>query len=349
MPIKLGEIVKHLDGQLKNGDPEMIIQGIAPFDHAQPGWITFAIDKKILPRMNETRADVIICGKQFQDRPDIEKALILLDNPYAGFAKTAQLFFSPAPSPIGVHKNATIGESVSLGKNISIHPGVVIGNHTTIGDHVIIHANSVIGDHVSIGNNTLIYPNVTILDHCQIGSRVIIHSGTVIGCDGFGFAPDGEIYEKVPQSGIVRIDDDVELGANNTIDRATFGQTWIKKGVKTDNQVHVAHNVVVGENTVLVAQVGIAGSTKLGKHCVIAGQTGISGHLTLGDHVTIGPKAGVAHSVKDHQVMSGNIAVPHKVWLKVQNIIPKLPELKKQVARLEKKIAEWGKNKSSET
>jgi len=344
MPKKLGELVNHLDGQLINGDPNIIIQGIAPFDHAQSGWITFAIDKKILPRINETGADAIICGKQFKDRPDIEKSLIIVDNPYAGFAKAAQLFLPPAPPPLGIHNNATVGESVSLGNNISIHPGVVIGNQATIGDNVIIRANTVIGENVTIGNDTLIYPNVTILDNCMIGSRVIIHSGTVIGCDGFGFAPDGEIYEKVPQSGIVRIDDDVELGANNTIDRATFGQTWIKQGVKTDNQVHVAHNVVVGENSVLVAQVGIAGSSKLGKHCVVAGQTGISGHLTIGDHVTIGPKAGVAQSVKDHQVVSGNVAMPHQIWLKVQNIIPKLPELKKQIARLDRKIESWAKS-----
>ena len=341
--MKLGALVKHLDGELKNGDPERIIQGIAPFDHAQAGWITFAIDKKILPRINETRADAIICGKQFKDRSDVEKTLIIVDNPYAGFAKAAQLFLPPPPPPMGVHQHATVGESVSLGKDISIHPGVVIGNQSTIGDNVIIRANTVIGDNVTIGNDTLIYPNVTILENCQIGSRVIIHSGTVIGCDGFGFAPDGERYEKVPQSGIVRIDDDVELGANNTIDRATFGQTWIKQGVKTDNQVHVAHNVVVGENSVLVAQVGIAGSSKLGKHCVVAGQTGIGGHLTIGDHVTIGPKAGVAQSLEGHQIVSGNVAMPHQIWLKVQTIIPKLPELKKQVARLEKQIAAWTK------
>jgi len=341
--MKLGALVKHLDGELKNGDPERIIQGIAPFDHAQAGWITFAIDKKILPRINETRADAIICGKQFKDRSDVEKTLIIVDNPYAGFAKAAQLFLPHPPTPMGVHQHATVGESVSLGKDISIHPGVVIGNQSTIGDNVIIRANTVIGDNVTIGNDTLIYPNVTILENCQIGSRVIIHSGTVIGCDGFGFAPDGERYEKVPQSGIVRIDDDVELGANNTIDRATFGQTWIKQGVKTDNQVHVAHNVVVGENSVLVAQVGIAGSSKLGKHCVVAGQTGIGGHLTIGDHVTIGPKAGVAQSLEGHQIVSGNVAMPHQIWLKVQTIIPKLPELKKQVARLEKQIAAWTK------
>ncbi|ETR74631.1 MAG: UDP-3-O-[3-hydroxymyristoyl] glucosamine N-acyltransferase [Candidatus Magnetoglobus multicellularis str. Araruama] len=338
MTTKLGDLVKKLEAQLKNGNPEMDIEGIAPFDHAQPGWITFAIDKKILPRINDTRADAIICGRQFENRSDIKKALIIVDNPYAAFAKAARLFLPPKKPALGVHHRATLGESVSLGSNISIHPGVVIGNNVSIGNNVTIRANTVIGDSVTIGDDTLIYPNVTILNHCQIGARVIIHSGTVVGCDGFGFAPDGDIYEKVPQTGIVRIDDDVELGANNTIDRATFGQTWIKQGVKTDNQVHIAHNVIVGENSVLVAQVGIAGSTKLGKHCVVAGQAGVSGHLTIGDQVTIGPKAGVAQSLKDHQVVSGNVAMPHKVWLKVQNIIPKLPDLKKQVARLERML-----------
>ncbi len=336
MTIRLGEIVERLNGQLKNGDPEMIIQGIAPFDHAGSGWITFAIDKKILQRINDTHADAIICGKHLDNRSDIQKALILVDNPYAAFAKAAKFFLPPPAYPLGVHKNAVLGESVSMGKNISLAPGVIIGNNVTIGDTSVIRANSVIGDGVHIGDDVLIYPNVTILDHCRIGNRVIIHSGSVIGSDGFGFAPDGERYEKVPQTGIVQIDDDVEIGANNTIDRATFGKTWIQQGVKTDNQVHLAHNVIVGENSVLVAQVGIAGSTKLGQHCVVAGQAGLGGHLNIGNYVTIGPKAGVAQSVEDHQILSGNVAMPHKRWLKVQTIIPKLPDLKKQIARLEK-------------
>jgi UDP-3-O-[3-hydroxymyristoyl] glucosamine N-acyltransferase len=339
MILRLGDIVEKLDGQLENGDPDRSIKGIAPFDHAESGWITFAIDKKILKRINETNADAIICSKHMNNRSDIEKALILVDNPYAAFAKAAKFFLPPPTDAPRIHKNAVVSESASLGKNISIAPGVVIGNDVSIGDNCIIRANTVIGNGVTIGNHALIYPNVTILDHCMIGNRVIIHSGTVIGSDGFGFAPDGECYEKVPQVGIVQIDDDVEIGANNSIDRATFGKTWIQKGVKTDNQVHMAHNVVVGENSVLVAQVGIAGSTKLGNHCVIAGQAGISGHITIGNHVTIGPKAGVAQSVDDHQVISGNVAMPHKLWLKVQTIIPRLPELKKQISRLEKLLS----------
>jgi len=339
MAITLEDLTRHIDGHLKGGRPDQTIHGIAPFDHAQPGWITFAVDKKILGRINETQADAIICGKQFENRTDIEKALIIVENPYASFAKAAKLFVPSPSKPLGIHPKACVGESVLIGSDVSIHPGVVVGNHAKIGDRVTIRANTVIGDSTQVGDDTYIYPNVTILDKCLVGKRVIIHSGTVIGCDGFGFAPDGDGYEKVPQTGIVRIDDDVELGANNTIDRATFGQTWIQKGVKTDNQVHVAHNVVVGENTILVAQVGIAGSAKLGKHCIIAGQTGISGHITLGNNVTVGPKAGVAQSVDDNQIVSGNIAIPHKIWLRVQSVMPKLPEIKKQVMRLEKLVA----------
>ncbi|KPA15933.1 UDP-3-O-acylglucosamine N-acyltransferase [Candidatus Magnetomorum sp. HK-1] len=340
MATRLGDIVERLNGQLKNGDPDMSIQGIAPFDHAKPGWITFAIDRKILQRINETQADAIIVGKNLESRSDIQKTLILVDNPYAAFAKTANFFLPPPSCSLGIHKNAVVDESVKIGTNVSIAPGVVIGKNAILGDNLIIRANSVIGDDVQIGNDTYIYPNATILDRCTIGNRVIIHSGSVIGSDGFGFAPDGERYEKVPQTGIVQIDDDVEIGANNTIDRATFGKTWIKQGVKTDNQVHIAHNVVVGENSVLVAQAGIAGSTTLGKHCVIAGQAGIGGHLVLGNHVTIGPKAGVAQSVEDHQIVSGNIAMPHKLWLRVQALLPKLPDFKKQLIRLEKLISE---------
>jgi len=340
MSIRLGDIVERLNGQLKNGDPDMSIQGIAPFDHANSGWITFAIDRKILQRINDTKADAIIVSKQLEARSDINKALILVDNPYAAFAKAAQFFLPQADYSLGIHEKAVVDETVKMGPNVSIEPGVVIEKNAILGDNVIIRANSVIGEGVQIGNDVYIYPNATILNNCIIGNRVIIHSGSVIGSDGFGFAPDGERYEKVPQTGIVQIDDDVEIGANNTIDRATFGKTWIKKGVKTDNQVHIAHNVVVGENSVLVAQVGIAGSTTIGQHCVIAGQSGISGHISIGDNVTIGPKAGIAQSVEDNMIMSGNIAMPHKLWLRVQKIIPKLPDLKKQITRLEKLISE---------
>jgi UDP-3-O-[3-hydroxymyristoyl] glucosamine N-acyltransferase len=205
----------------------------------------------------------------------------------------------------------------------------VIGNNVTVGHRITLRPNVVVGDNVVMGNDVRIYPNVTILERCTIGNRVIIHAGTVIGSDGFGFAPDGKKYYKIPHTGIVRIDDDVEIGAGNTIDRATFGKTWIKRGVKTDNLVHIAHNVTVGEDSVLVAQVGISGSVTIGKNAILAGQAGVAGHLILGDDVTVVSQAGVAKSVPSGETVSGSPAITHRQWLRMQRILPKLPELKK--------------------
>jgi UDP-3-O-[3-hydroxymyristoyl] glucosamine N-acyltransferase len=202
-----------------------------------------------------------------------------------------------------------------------------------------------IGDDVVVGDQTLLYPHVTILDRCTVGNRVIIHSGTVIGSDGYGFVQDGGCHHKIPQIGTVQIDDDVELGANNTIDRASFGKTWVQTGVKTDNQVHIAHNVVVGAHTLLVAQVGVAGSTTIGHHAILAGQAGISGHITIGNGAVIGPKTGVAHSVPDQQIVSGGMAaMPHRTWLRLQPILPNLPELFKQVKALETRVQKLEKS-----
>jgi UDP-3-O-[3-hydroxymyristoyl] glucosamine N-acyltransferase len=215
---------------------------------------------------------------------------------------------------------------------------VFVGDDVIFGDRVTVHAGVVIGNHVRVGSDVILYPNVCILERCEIGNRVIIHAGTVIGSDGFGFALDGGHYHKIPQTGIVCIEDDVEIGACNTIDRATFGRTWIRRGVKTDNLVHIAHNVVVGEDTVLVAQVGVSGSVTIGNHAILAGQAGVSQHVTIGNGVTIGPQAGVAKSVPDGQVVSGSPEMPHRLWLKVCNIIPQLPEMKKKVRELERRI-----------
>jgi UDP-3-O-[3-hydroxymyristoyl] glucosamine N-acyltransferase len=207
----------------------------------------------------------------------------------------------------------------------------------------------VIGDNVTIGDDVRLYPRVTVLERCRLGHRVIIQAGSVIGSDGFGFAPDGDIYHKIPHTGIVQIDDDVEIGAGNTIDRGTFGMTHIQKGVKTDNLVHIAHNVTVGENTLLVAQVGISGSTTIGRHVVLAGQVGVAGHIHIGDHVMVAGQSGIASDVPAGQILSGSIAMPHKTWLRVQRTIPRLPELRKQVSALEKRLRslENGENDQS--
>ncbi|MDL1967156.1 MAG: UDP-3-O-(3-hydroxymyristoyl)glucosamine N-acyltransferase [Deltaproteobacteria bacterium] len=339
MRISLKKIVEVVGGSFK-GNSEKIITGVASFNEASADNITFADNKKLLKRIDDTNAGAVIVPSGFGES---SKNILIVDNPRVSFAKTMALFHPPSRpdysnSSDGICSTAYIGNNFVCGKNVSIAPFVVIGNNVVLGENVILHPNAVIGDDVEIGDDVLIYPNVTVCERCRIGSRVIIHAGSVIGSDGYGFAPDGDKYRKIPQTGIVQIDDDVEIGACNTIDRATFGKTWICRGVKTDNLVQIGHNVTVGKNTLLVAQVAIAGSVVIGEHATIAGQAAISGHITVGDNVTVGPKAGVAKSVPDNQIVSGTPAMPHRVWLRMQRIIPMLPELSKRLSKIEKKL-----------
>ncbi|MBF0204454.1 MAG: UDP-3-O-(3-hydroxymyristoyl)glucosamine N-acyltransferase [Desulfamplus sp.] len=269
-------------------------------------------------------------------------SLIKTQNPKRKFFRILTIFY-PTKKP-----SETIANGSVTGSNFIAGSGLTIGSHVTIGDNVkigqrvhIMHG-VYIDDDVIIGDDTIIKPNVTIMERTVIGSRVIINSGTVLGSDGFGFtqetAEDG-CNEKIPHTGFVRIDDDVEIGACNTIDRGTFGQTWIGKGVKTDNLVHIAHNVTIGEHSLIVAQVGIAGSSIIGKRVILAGKVGISGHLTVGDGAIVGPGAGVLSDVKPGHIVSGVPAMPHKIWLKVASILPTLPELRKKILSFEKKLA----------
>lgn len=334
MELSLKKIAGLIDGEIL-GDTNRRILGVAPFDTATEIEITCAGSAPYLSKIDQTNAAVVIVPRDFKTS---SKTLIRVDNPQVAFAKVVSVFHPVSKPDGGISPHAFVGENFVCGMDVSIKPHAVIQNNVTIGNRVKIHPNVAIGDNVVIGDDVEIYPNVTILERCLIGNRVTIHSGTVIGSDGFGFAPDGDTYYKIPQIGIVQIDDDVEIGAGNTIDRATFGKTWIKSGVKTDNLVHVAHNVIVGENTVLVAQVGIAGSVTIGKHAILAGQAGVSGHLSIGDGATVGPRAGISKSVPDGEVVSGAPEMPHKLWLKVQRVIPRLPDLKKKLSEIEKRL-----------
>jgi len=335
MELTLAGIAAIVEGEVK-GDFDKRIRDVAPFDDASDDQITLAGSPKYLKRIAETGAGAVIVPRGFQTSVN---NLILVDNPQVAFAKVVEAFHPPIKPETGISSNAQIGPGFACGQDVSIAPFVVIGSNVSIGRNVILHANVFIGDNVVIGDNVEIHPNVTILERCKIGNRVVIHAGTVIGSDGFGFAPEGEEYYKVPQIGIVQIDDDVEIGALNAIDRATFGKTWIQKGIKTDNLVHIAHNVTVGEHSVIVAQVGIAGSTTIGKHAILAGQSAIAGHLNIGDNVIIGPQAGVAKSVKSGEVLSSGLpAIPHRLWLRVQRVLPMLPELLKRLSEVEKRL-----------
>ena len=313
-----------------------MISGAAPFEQAGEHEITVAGNAKFLKKVVDCNAAAIFVPRDFSDE---DHNLVQVDIPMVAFAKVMQYFHPPAKPRNAIHPTAAIGNGFKYGQNVTIGAMAVIGDHVKIGDQVWLHPGVVVGNDVIIGSDVTIHPNVTILERCIIGDRVIIHSGSVIGSDGFGYAPDGKSYHKIPHTGIVQIDDDVEIGANNTIDRATFGKTVIGRGVKTDNLVHVAHNVIVGENTVLVAQVGISGSVTIGKNAILAGQAGIAGHLTIGDGAVVGPQTGVGKSVPDGQIVSSGIPeMPHRLWLRVQRFIPKLPEFSKRLKGLEKKL-----------
>ena len=330
----LRDLANLIGGEV-TGNAHLVISGVSSIEKAREGEITFITQSKYLPMARETKASAIIAAETIED---IDKPFILTDNPYLAYAKIATLFHPhPEPKP-GIAENTIVGEGTRIGKDVSIYPFVYIGKKATIGDGVIIYPHTFIGNETSIDQETIIYSNVSVRERCRIGKRVTIHSGTVIGSDGFGFAPDGNRYHKIPQIGTVHIDDDVEIGANNTIDRGALGTTWLKRGVKTDNLVHIAHNVVVGEDTLLVAQVGISGSTTIGKHVTLAGQVGVVGHLEIGDNTIVGAKTGVSGSVPADTIVSGYPHMPHRQWLKSSRCFPLLPEMRKTLKHLEERM-----------
>ncbi len=343
--MKLSEIAKVLNCELI-GDGDVEIRRVSEIQSAVEGDITFIANPKYEKFFDTTRASAVIVSKSFSRRRD-DLSLLFSDDPYYAFVKVLKLLNPPVELlPLGIHPSAVVAESASLGENVRIGANAVIGERVKIGDNTVIMPGVVIGDDVEIGSDVLIYPNVTIYHGCKIGNRVIIHSGTVIGSDGFGFVPrpDGS-YEKIPQVGIVVIEDDVEIGSNCSIDRATLGETRIKRGAKLDNLIQIAHNVVIGENTVIAAQTGIAGSTKVGKNCVFAGQVGIVGHIEIADRTTIAAQSGVSKSITEPgKVYFGYPAREHSVALRIEGAIRQLPGLIKEFYELKSKIERLIKN-----
>lgn len=341
MDLTLRDIAAFLKAELV-GDGRTVIRGVAPFETASEDQITFAAGSRFLKRIDQTAAGAILVPQDFEAP---QKNLLRVKNPHLTFLQILKQFLPEPAVKTGISPMAEMSASVEMGQDIFVGPHVVIGDRVRLGSRVKIAAGSFIGDDVVLGDDVEIWPNVTILDRCRIGSRVRIQAGTVIGSIGFGYVHDGQRYHPIPHLGIVQIDDDVDIGAGNTIDRATFGKTWVQSGVKTDNQVHIAHNVTVGSDSVMAAQAGVSGSVTIGRHVILAGQSGVSQHLTLGDRVIVGPQAGLAKSVSEGQIVSGSPEMPHRTWLKVQRIIPRLPELRKQVAALEKRLKDLEETK----
>jgi len=302
--------------------------------------LTFACDPIYLSRIHLCRAGAVLVPDSFCPEPNLSLNCILLKaaNPKLSFFKILELFHPGKPVVPHIHPGAIFGSNSMPGKGARVEANVVIDDNVVIGSHVHIMANVYIADGCIIGDHTVIKPNVTLMEESVIGHHGIIHPGSVIGSDGFGFAQNAGTHEKLIHTGHVSMGNHVEIGACNTIDRGTLGVTRLGNGVKTDNLVHIAHNVKIGDNTLVVAQVGIAGSTRIGKNVIIAGKAGISGHLTLGDSVIVGPSAGVTKNVPANQIVSGIPHMAHKTWLKVVNIIPRLPEIRKKLFSFEKRL-----------
>jgi len=333
--ILLGEIASRIGATL-SGDPNIPIEGISSLEDAGPGQLSFVTHSRYVPLVKSCKAAALIVPPSFKE---IEFPLLICNHPYAALARAAQLFVRPRGLPVGVHSSAQIEQNVFIDSSVAIGPLVQIGAGSIIASGTSIFGGAYLGRNVRIGKNCTIHPNVSILDDCIIGDRVVIHSGTVIGSDGFGYAQDEQgRHIKIPQIGNVQIDDDVEIGVNCAIDRATFGRTWIQRGCKIDNLVQIAHNVVVGEHSILISQVGISGSTTLGKHVILAGQVGLVGHISIGDQVRVGAKSGVSNSVKAKQDVSGIPAVPHKEWLKNSANIRRISKQKEDFRQLKIKV-----------
>ena len=336
MKVTLKHIAESIYGNVK-GDDQVLIKGINSLVLAQKGEISFLSDPRLKEQIRITKASAIIVKEAIRL---YQGPQLIVADPSLAYAKVAAIFAPPIPRFPGISEKAVIEKGTRIGKDVSIYPFVYVGHDAVIDNQAILFPGVHVGDRVAVGEGSVLYPNVAIMNDCIIGREVIIHAGTVIGSDGFGFTRDGDRNVKIPQTGIVQIEDEVEIGAQNAIDRAAFGKTVIKRGVKTDNLVQIGHNVVIDENTVIVAQVGIAGSTKIGKNVIIGGQVGFTDHIEIGDRVMIGSKSGVAKSIPAGEVVSGIPAMPHRLWLKTRGLIRRLPEYSERLKELENKVKE---------
>jgi len=335
-PLPLRRIAELVGGTLV-GNPDTEITGISGIKEAGPGDITFVANPRYLPLLQETGASAAVVG------PGVKPAnlpLVVVENPDLAFAKVVALFGpeTAAPSP-GLHPSAVLGEGVRLGEGASVMALAVIDDGVEIGPGTVIYPHVYIGRQARIGRDCILYPGVKVRERCILGDRVMIHSNTVVGSDGFGYATIEGVHHKIPQVGIVQIDDDVEIGANVTIDRARFDKTHIGEGTKVDNLVQIAHNVVIGKHCVIVSQTAIAGSTRIGDNVIIAGQTGVDGHIEVGDGVRMAARSGVTKDVAPGMVVGGFPAQAHKSELKLQGSLRRVPELVRTVRRLTEEVA----------
>ncbi|MDO6809003.1 UDP-3-O-(3-hydroxymyristoyl)glucosamine N-acyltransferase [Zobellia galactanivorans] len=346
MVFTAGQIAGILEGEL-HGNPEVTVHKLAKIEEGEEGALTFLANPKYTSYIYSTKASVTIVNKDFVPEHELETILIKVDDAYEAFSKILEFYNQVKNNKTGIEEPVFKSETAKYGANFYLGAFSYLGNNVTIGDNVKIHPNVYIGDNVSIANNVTIFAGAKIYSETVIGNNCVINSGVVIGADGFGFSPnkDGE-FQKVPQTGNVILEDNVDIGAGTTIDRATLGSTILRKGVKLDNQIQIAHNVEIGEHTVIAAQTGIAGSTKIGKHCMIGGQVGIVGHITIGDNVKIQAQSGIGRNIKSNEVLQGSPALNYGDYNKSYVYFKNLPKILNRIDELEKNYSDQYKNET---
>lgn len=344
MDFSAQQIASFVQGEIV-GDANVTVNTFAKIEEGKPGSITFLSNPKYEHFIYDTDASIVLVNRNFVPEKPIKATLIKVDNAYETLAKLMTLYEQSKTQNKGIASTAIIAKSAKIGKDVYIGAYAVIDDDVVIGDNTQIYPHTYVGKNASVGEGSLIYSGVNIYHDCQIGNHVTLHSGVVIGADGFGFAPTPEGYNKIPQIGNVIIEDNVEIGANTCVDRATMGSTIVHKGVKLDNLIQIAHNDEIGANTVMAAQAGVAGSAKVGEWCVIAGQVGITGHLTVGNHVILGPQSGIISSIKDGSRLIGSPPMEEKPFFKSQAVLRKLPDMYRELNALRKELDELKKNK----
>lgn len=344
MEFSAKQIAQFISGRIE-GDENVSVNTFSKIEDGKTGSITFLANPKYVHFLYETNASIVLVDEAIEVKTPVKPTIIFAKNARDCVAKLLQLYANMVPKKTGIDSLAFVSPTAKIGENVYIGAFAYIGDNVEIGDNCQIYPHATIYDGAKLGVNCIIYPNVSIYHECILGNNVIIHSGTVIGADGFGFAPNGEQYDKIPQIGIVTIEDNVEIGANSCVDRSTMGTTLVKKGVKLDNLVQIAHNVEVGENTVMSAQVGIAGSTKVGQWCMFGGQVGIAGHINIGDKVFLGAQSGVPSSLNSNQTLIGTPPMESRPYFRSQALFQRLPEIYKDLIALKKEFEELKKNK----
>ena len=338
MEFSAKQIAEYLGGTVE-GNPEAKVSTFAKIEEGVPGAISFLANPHYAHYLYTTESSIVLVNKDFQLEQEVKATLVRVDNAYECIARLLTLYQSTMQKRKGVHALAFVAESAKLGEDVYVGPFAYVGDGVEIGRGTQIYPSAVVEEGATIGEDCILYPHATVYYGCKLGNRVTLHSGAVIGADGFGFAPAADGYEKIPQIGIVTIEDDVEIGANTCVDRSTMGTTLIHRGVKLDNLVQVAHNCEVGSHTVMSAQVGVAGSTKIGEWCMFGGQVGIAGHAVIGDRVLSGAQAGIAGSIRKGNVtVQGSPAIDAKSFMRSSVVFKYLPEMQNELNRLKKEV-----------